>query len=173
MWELYGDEITDAAEDWLPGFGPALWASQLYQESAGDRDAVSHAGAQGLAQIMPTTRPEIARGLGIQDNPSLSFDPWFAIHGGAWYEARSIRYWQECPAGGPTRTRADCHKLGTAGYNVGNGWLTRAQRLCDGARLWEGIIPCLKALPIHWREPVAYVERIRERHYPVFRQVTY
>ncbi|MDT0200798.1 transglycosylase SLT domain-containing protein [Nocardioides sp. AE5] len=57
------------------GVSPALLAAVARQESGFDPSAVSHAGAQGLMQLMPAT----ARGLGVT-NP---FDPTQAVDGAA------------------------------------------------------------------------------------------
>jgi len=55
---------------------PALVAALIEQESGGNPDAISHAGAVGLMQLMPRT----ARGLGV--NP---FDPIQNLEGGTKY----------------------------------------------------------------------------------------
>lgn len=57
------------------GVSPELLAEVARAESAFDPRAVSHAGAQGLMQLMPAT----ARGLGVGD----SFDPAQAVDGAA------------------------------------------------------------------------------------------
>jgi soluble lytic murein transglycosylase-like protein len=62
-----------------------LLASIVHAESGGRAHAVSHAGAQGLMQLMPTT----ARTLGVRD----SFQPDQNINGGAAYlDALLTRY---------------------------------------------------------------------------------
>jgi hypothetical protein len=62
-----------------------LLASVVKAESDGDVNAVSHAGAQGLMQLMPGT----AAGLGVQD----SFQPEQNVRGGSAYlDGLLIRY---------------------------------------------------------------------------------
>ena len=57
------------------GVDPALLAAVAGAESGYDPTAVSHAGAQGLMQLMPGT----AKGLGVTD----AFDPAQAVDGAA------------------------------------------------------------------------------------------
>ena len=66
--------IQAAAEE--AGIDPALLASVVQHESNFDPDAVSHAGAIGLAQLMPGT----AAGLDVDPN-----DPQANLRGGATY----------------------------------------------------------------------------------------
>jgi soluble lytic murein transglycosylase-like protein len=61
--------IARASQRW--GVGAALLAAQLYAESNFNPNAVSSAGAQGIAQFMPGT----ARTYGVKD----PFDPAAAI----------------------------------------------------------------------------------------------
>jgi len=56
---------------------PALLLAVITAESSGNPNAVSHAGAEGLMQLMPAT----AQRFGVQD----SFDPAQNVHGGAAY----------------------------------------------------------------------------------------
>lgn len=67
--EPWGDDVLAAAE--LSGLPPEIVAAQLDVESRWDPRAVSHAGAQGLAQFMPDTWQRYGRG-----DP---FDPRAAI----------------------------------------------------------------------------------------------
>ncbi len=83
--------------------GPLL-AAIAKQESAYDPRAVSHAGAQGLMQLMPAT----ARGLGVRD----SFDPAQAVDGAA----RLMR---------DLLDRFDSTRLALAAYNAGPGAVLR------------------------------------------------
>lgn len=98
-----------------------LIAAQMYQESHFDPDAVSHAGAIGLMQIMPAT----ADGLGFQ-NPD---DPEAGIHAGVKYLNR-------------LRNRFDDHIpmdertwLALAAYNIGYDRVRRARNLAREAGL--------------------------------------
>jgi soluble lytic murein transglycosylase-like protein len=66
----------------LHGLEPALVLAIIKVESNGDRTAVSHAGAQGLMQLMPETASDLA----VAD----PFDPAQNIEGGARYLAMML-----------------------------------------------------------------------------------
>ena len=68
----YASTITQAAAD--NGIPASLLAALLYHESRFEPDAVSSAGAEGIAQFMPAT----AAGMGIDP-----YDPTQAIDGAA------------------------------------------------------------------------------------------
>ncbi len=80
---------------------PALVLAVISVESAGRADAVSHAGAQGLMQLMPAT----ARRFGVED----SFHPGQNISGGVKY----LNWLMEEFGNDPI--------LVLAGYNAGEG----------------------------------------------------
>lgn len=80
---------------------PALLHAVIRAESAYNHRAVSHAGAQGLMQLMPAT----ARRYGVRD----SFDPAQNIRGGAAYLRDLLDMFDQDV------------KLALAGYNAGEG----------------------------------------------------
>lgn len=83
---------------------PALLAALVWTESGFQPDAVSHAGARGLAQLMPAT----AAGMGVDpDDPAQNLD------GGA----RFLRAMLD---------RFGSVELGLAAYNAGPGRVARA-----------------------------------------------
>jgi hypothetical protein len=94
----YAHLITYAAN--YHGVEPELLAAVVEQESAFNPDALSPAGAMGLAQLMPGA----ARDLGISD----PFNPEQSLLGGARYL-------------GMMMGRYDSLKLAVAAYNAGPG----------------------------------------------------
>ncbi|WP_242482444.1 lytic transglycosylase domain-containing protein [Thiocystis violacea] len=80
---------------------PGLLHAVIRAESAYNHRAVSHAGAQGLMQLMPAT----ARRYGVND----SFDPAQNIRGGAAYLRDLLDMFDQDV------------KLAVAGYNAGEG----------------------------------------------------
>jgi hypothetical protein len=86
------------------GVAPVLLAAVLRAESGFDPRAVSSAGAQGIAQLMPAT----ARGLGVRD----PFDPGQAIPAAARLLGGHLRAFGSVP-------------LALAAYNAGPGAVRR------------------------------------------------
>ncbi|WP_411197615.1 lytic transglycosylase domain-containing protein [Sphingomonas sp. C3-2] len=80
------------------------------QESQFDRQAVSHAGARGLMQLMPGTARETAGKLGMSyDVTALTADPMYNVRLGSTYFRRMLSYY-----GGS-------YPLAVAAYNAGPG----------------------------------------------------
>jgi soluble lytic murein transglycosylase-like protein len=98
----FGGTITAAAT--ANGIAPVLLAALLRSESGFDPRAVSPAGAQGIAQLMPAT----ARGLGLRD----PFDPGQAIPAAARLLGGHVRAFGSVP-------------LALAAYNAGPGAVRR------------------------------------------------
>lgn len=86
---------------------PALVLAVIAVESAGRTQAVSHAGAQGLMQLMPDT----ARRFGVSD----SLDPGQNIRGGVTYLDWLLKEFGRDPV------------LALAGYNAGEGAVAKHQ----------------------------------------------
>ncbi|MDZ7748766.1 MAG: membrane-bound lytic murein transglycosylase MltF [Halofilum sp. (in: g-proteobacteria)] len=146
------------------GLGFTLLAAQGYQESHWDPRAASPTGVRGIMMLTRTT----ARAVGVQDR----LDPRQSIFGGARYMARMKGRFVDA-VGEPDRTF-----LALAAYNVGRAHLHDAQVLARRKGLsphhWRDIKQVLPLLaqPRYYRdlkygyargrEPVRYVQRIRE-----------
>lgn len=104
---------------------PALILAVMAVESAGRSDAVSHAGAQGLMQLIPATAERFGVG-----NP---FDPSQNIAGGAAY-----LNWLLGEFGGDPL-------LALAGYNAGEGAVRRAGGVPDFAETRDYVPKVLAA----------------------------
>ncbi len=109
----YAAEVPERGRTWLPaieqaaarhGLDPRLLASLVWAESNFTPDAVSHAGAIGMAQLMPGT----AEGLGVDP-----WDPYQNLEGGARYLSAQIDRFGDVS-----------HAL--AAYNAGPGRVERA-----------------------------------------------
>lgn len=93
------------------GVSPALLAAMIYVESAGNPQAVSRVGAQGLMQLMPAT----AERFGV----SNAFDPRQNIRGGAEYVAWLLAEFDQDPI------------LALSGYNAGENAVKRSGGVPD------------------------------------------
>lgn len=95
------------------GLDPILMAALIRQESAWDRDIVSHAGAVGLMQVMPPTGEQLARAIGPRGFTRASLEAAEVnLHlGGRFLRDMLDRYGPELPLvlsaynAGPTRAR--------------------------------------------------------------------
>ena len=81
--------LTQAAKQY--NVDPGLLRAVATQESGGDPQVISPAGAEGLMQLMPDTAKE----LGVDP-----FDPVQAIHGGARYLAQGLTKGEQLKAQG-------------------------------------------------------------------------
>jgi soluble lytic murein transglycosylase len=97
---------------------PMLFAAIVRQESVFDLDALSRAGARGLAQLMPGTAAQAARGLDVTFYPDWLTVPDLNLHLGASHLAALLRRF---------RGRVE---VGVAAYNAGSSpvarWLRQA-----------------------------------------------
>lgn len=158
---LYSDRYDAAiryATDQLWPFGPdwLWWKAQLYQESRLEPNAVSPAGAQGIAQFMPATWREVMKDL-RQGNAEPA-NAQLAIYAGAYYMVKVKMGWT--PATGPP-SLMELHRFAQGAYNAGGGNIRKAQRLCGDARTWAALVPCLPmATGRYSAETIAYVDRI-------------
>lgn len=100
----YSAKIAELSERY--GLSPKLLAALVWQESRWRADAVSPAGARGLAQLMPAT----ARYLGVDPD-----DPYANLEGGARYLREQL-----------DRFDGDLEKA-LAAYNAGPGRVQQAQ----------------------------------------------
>ena len=120
------------------------------QESQFSQNAVSHAGARGLMQLMPGTAREQAGKLGIYYDPgSLMSDPNYNIRLGDAYFARMMD------------TFAGSYPLAVAAYNAGPGNVNRWLR-DNGDPRYGGVnwIDWIERIPL--QETRNYVQRVLE-----------
>jgi len=157
--EQYDQLIVEAVEKHFPrDFQyPLAWRAQIYQESLCKKSARSHVGAQGLAQIMPSTERTIEGWRRVLFDP---YNPKDAINYGAYYQSRKMKTWNR-----RGRTPLQVFELGWASYNSGTGNVLKAQRKCANAKTWDKISPCQRLVTgRHASETIGYVSRIK-RHW--------
>lgn len=131
-----------------------LWKAQLYQESRLDPNARSPVGAEGLAQFMPATWEQVSKQMALGGASRKDADA--SIQAGAFYMATLKRNWSS------PRPEADRHDLAMASYNAGLGNILAAQRACEMAVLYQGIMACLPQITGHHaRETLGYAPAIR------------
>ena len=120
------------------------------QESQFAQNAVSHAGARGLMQLMPGTAREQAGMIGLSyESSALIYDPNYNIRLGDAYFARMMDYF-----GGS-------YPLAVAAYNAGPGNVNRWLR-DNGDPRYGGAdwIAWIEAIPLS--ETRGYVQRVLE-----------
>lgn len=150
----YDDIIKYAVESYMPTVDWRLFKAQLYQESLLVPDAVSHAGAKGIAQFMDPTWAEVSRDMNLPANTS-PFKPMVAIPAAAFYMNKMRNGWTA------DRQEADRHSLALASYNAGFGNLLSAQSEAGGANDYATIVHSLHLVTgRHAYETKTYVRRI-------------
>lgn len=155
----YDRQIESAAGRWLPAY--PSWKrgkAQLIAESNLNPTVCSAVGACGLAQFMPETWKEVARGRGQDESVLLRFNPDLAIEYWAQYQGRLYNNWRS------PRPVEDRVSLSESSYNAGLGWILKAQSQCNNAALWADVMKCLPAITgeAHSRETIGYTTRIRK-----------
>jgi soluble lytic murein transglycosylase len=120
------------------------------QESQFDKQAVSHAGARGLMQLMPGTAREVAGKLGLSyDRAALTDNPDYNIRLGSSYIQRMLDYY-----GGS-------YPLAVAAYNAGPGNVNKWIRANGDPRLpGVDMLKWIEDIPIY--ETKNYVQRVLE-----------
>lgn len=125
------DLIRAARAFWGPGAPTATFAAQVHAESRWRPQAVSPAGAQGMAQFMPATARWIAGAY-----PHLSgegpFNPGWALRAMVTYDRH---LWERVSADDP------CNRMAKvlAAYNGGLGWVRRDEALARKTGLADGL----------------------------------
>ena len=133
---MYDDLIRQAVSTHLPAeYDWRLFKAQLYQESRFKPDAISPAGAVGIAQIMPKTWPKWSAKAGFKGYEMT--DPEASIFTGACYLAWLIDEWSW------PRPAIDRYCLAMASYNAGLGNILKAQKQSGDKLLYRDIMPHL------------------------------
>ncbi|APG63724.1 hypothetical protein LPB140_08610 [Sphingorhabdus lutea] len=120
------------------------------QESQFDREAISHAGARGLMQLMPATARETSGRIGLSYNlGGLTGDTHYNIQLGSTYIKSMLRYY-----GGS-------YPLAVAAYNAGPGNVNKWLRANGDPRTGQiDILTWIERIPIY--ETKNYVQRVLE-----------
>ena len=146
----------------------AVFAAQVHTESWWRNNTVSHAGAQGLAQFMPSTArwlPSVAPETG----KPAPFNPGWSLRALCTYDK-----WLWERTDGATDFERMAFTL--SAYNGGAGWVNRDKRLADKRGLdparWFGHVATINAgrSAAAWKENRAYPRLIlKERQYAYIR----
>ncbi|MCL2357321.1 MAG: ABC transporter substrate-binding protein [Defluviitaleaceae bacterium] len=135
---------TDIIREHAGDLESSLILAVIMAESSFREGAESHAGAQGLMQLMPSTAADIASQMGLEYfRPEDVWNPEINIAMGSFYLNRLA-------------DRFGCVDVALAAYNAGqgnvSGWLANPELSRDGETLDS----------IPFRETANYVERVRQ-----------
>ena len=125
--------------------------SIIRQESEFDADALSHAGARGLMQLMPATAKGVAKKLGLKYSKSrLVTDPRYNVTLGSAYLAQRLKDYKGSMI------------LAFAAYNAGAGNVNKwIKRNGDPRKMTiEGAVDWIEKIP--FSETNNYVQRVLE-----------
>ena len=131
--------------------------AQAKAESSLNPKAQSHAGAQGLLQILPSTWGDITR-----DQPSLRggspFEPRYAIQGGAYYLRQQFNRFKD------VSETVERYRMALGSYNAGFGNIRKARRHAEGADKWYQVVAALPSVTsvAHARETGNYIIRVEQ-----------
>lgn len=136
----------------------AVFAAQVHTESWWRNDTVSHAGAQGLAQFMPSTAAWLPK-VAPETGKPAPFNPGWSLRALCTYDK-----WLWDRTDGATAFEHMAFTL--SAYNGGQGWVNRDKRLArqrglDPAR-WFGAVETVNAgrSAAAWKENRQYPRRI-------------
>ncbi len=119
------------------------------QESSFDRNAISHAGARGMMQLMPGTAREQAGKLGVGYDVGRLHDPDYNVMLGSAYFQRMLNTWDGSVP------------LAVASYNAGSGNVRKWINAYGDPRTRSvDVIGWIEAIP--FTETKGYVQRVIE-----------
>lgn len=157
----YRAELTRAAHaQWGLGAPIADFAGQVHQESLWRPDAVSRAGAQGMAQFMPATARWWCELHGLAGADCAPRNSTWALRALVGYDRW---LWERIPD-----VVSECDRMAftLSAYNGGLGWVRRDRALAareglDSSRYW-GEVETVNAGRAEWaiRENRGYPRRI-------------
>lgn len=129
--DQWDDLVIEMANKY--GMDPALIKSIIYQESGGDPNAQSYAGAMGLMQLMPGTAQEVASQLGWSNYDP--YDPRQSVEMGTYYLSNLINTYD---LQGATDEATYANALAAYNWGIGN-YLNSGQRSNVEAGNYSGL----------------------------------
>jgi soluble lytic murein transglycosylase-like protein len=156
------DLVRAAVNVWGVDAPVSSLAAQVAQESGWRAGVSSHAGAGGLAQVMPRTADQLAKQFPVLQ-PVNRFDPRWSLSA----QSHLMRQLYESHT-----ARDDCHRYqkALASYNQGPGWTRRGEAIAERPDRWLGGVELVnpgKSVAAY-RETVDYVRRIVIRLTPIY-----
>lgn len=116
--------VRSAHAGWGLDAPVATFAAQVHQESRWRDDALSPAGARGIAQFMPATAAWMAELYPDTLHHPQPYNPGWALRA-------LVSYDRWLYAKNPARSPCEKWAMTLAGYNGGQGWVNRDRRLAS------------------------------------------